>query len=432
MKKNIFLILLIIVLFTINTPSYGIFDLNTPQKISAKDINSAIDTLSKKYPEYIRVETIGYSVSNNPIKVLQISNKINLDNNKLRYNPVKKNSLYLAGLHAKEVITPIVFLEIVDKNLEKLKNGDQRILNVFNKNTIHFIPLMNPDGFDLSKHGNVHDIFGRNFNRYLKANTNGIDLNNNFPDKFYDLEENKWNSIENKAYLPSIYISFEPSVAYYWGKEIQPETKAVTEYMKRYYFEYFIDLHSQGDYIYWDHWNLSKEFRMENFRFAKTIQKISTSKSYVEPYKLGERSKTKAPHGFGYSTAYFASLYDNPTITLEVAKLDNLPYANSSHYYEGIDRFKDIFYELNKYRNVVHPYRVYINQELYGDYSHKEYATAVADDINGFYIYDTKNLKSYSGEVINQNFFDILKFVFGKKNTSKILENYEIIKSTSD
>ena len=432
MKKYIFLTLLILILLSINSPAYAVFNLESPQEITASDINSAIDSLLTKYPEYIKVETIGYSVNNIPIKVLQISNEINDDGNTLRYNPNKKNSLFLAGLHAKEVITPVVFLEVVDKNLEQLKNGDRKMIKTFNENTIHFIPLMNPDGFDLAKYGSIHDIFGRNFNEYLKANTNGVDLNNNFPDKFYDLKKLQWTSVEAEAYLPSIFISFKPSVAYYWGEAIQPETKSVIDYIKRYYFEYYIDLHSQGDYMYWDFWNLSDEFREENLNFAKKIQNLSVSKTFTEPYRLGEKSIEKAPHGFGYSTEYFASLYDNPAITLEVAQLRNLPYAKPEHYYETIDRLEDIFYELNKYDNIAHPFRVYKNQELYADYSHESYAKAVAQDINGFYVYDPGNLKSFSGEAINQKLFNILKFILGKKNTSKFIESNEILKSTSD
>jgi hypothetical protein len=393
--------------------------------ISASDINASIDQLAKKYPDYIKVETIGYSVENQPIKVLQISNTIESTNLNLRYHQNKKNSLFLAGLHAKEVITPVVFLEVIERNLKALIEGNEKISRTFDKNIIHFIPLMNPDGFDLAKYGDVHEIFGRGFNQYLKANTNGVDLNNNFPDKFYDLELGHWHSIEEKAYLPSNYISYEPSVAYYWGTEIQPETEAIVNYMKRYYFEYFIDLHSQGDYIYWDHWHLTDIFREENLNFAKKIQEISSSDEFNYSYELGERNIDKAPHGFGYSTAYFASLYDNPAITLEVARLSNLPYATPEHYYEAINRFEDVFIALDNYKNNHSPYRVYKDQEFFSDYSHEEYAKAVAKDINGIYVYDANNIKTYSGNAINSSLFSKLTIFFNKKFASIIIEAIE-------
>ena len=429
MKKLI--ILTCFIALTIS-PNYALFQLDTPMDITASDINASIDSLLNKYPEYIKVETIGYSVENQPIKVLQISNNIESTDLTKRYNPNKKNSLFLAGLHAKEVITPVVFLEVIDHNLEALKNNNEKITNTLSNNIIHFIPLMNPDGFDLAKYGKGHEIFGRNFNEYLKANTNGVDLNNNFPDKFYDLDLNQWYSIEEKAYLPSNYISYEPSVAYYWGTEIQPETQAVVEYMNRYYFEYFIDLHSQGDYIYWDHWHLSDIYRDENFNFAKKIQEISTSNEFTRSYELGDRNIEDAPHGFGYSTAYFASLYDNPAITLEVARLSDLPYAVSNHYIEAINRFEDILIELDIYQNNHSSYRVYKDQEFFSDYSHKNYAKAVAKDINGIYVYDHDNIKTYSGEVINPDLFNVLKLFFNKKTASRIIETIETIKSTSN
>lgn len=424
-----FIIILCLIVLTIS-PNYALFELEEPMDISASDINASIDQLLEKYPEYIKVETIGYSVENQPIKVLQISNAIESTNLNIRYHSNKKNSLFLAGLHAKEVITPVVFLEVVERNLEALIDGNEEIKNTLDNNIIHFIPLMNPDGFDLAKYGETHEIFGRNFNEYLKANTNGVDLNNNFPDKFYDLELGQWHSIEEKAYLPSNYISYEPSVAYYWGTEIQPETQAVVDYMKRYYFEYFIDLHSQGDYIYWDHWHLTDIFREENFKFAKKIQEVSTSNEFNYAYELGERNIEEAPHGFGYSTAYFASLYDNPAITLEVARLSDLPYATSEHYYEAINRFEDIFVALDNYQNNHSPYRVYKDQEFFSDYSHEEYAKAVAKDIDGIYVNDSGDLKTYSGNILNPRLFDNLTMFFNEKFASFIIETIEKIKST--
>ena len=427
--KKIILIIFILLLTT--THNYALFTLEEPISITASDINASIDTLFNKYPEYLEIKTIGYSVNRQPIKVLKVSNDIKSTNLKTRYNPAKKHSLVLAGLHAKEVITPVVFLEILEKNLEALKIGDKKTEKVFNENIIHFIPLMNPDGFDLAKYGEVHEIFGRDFNKYLKANTNGIDLNNNFPDRFYDLSLEKWHSMEEKAYLPSNFISYEPSVAYYWGTEIQPETEAVVNYMNQYYFEYFIDLHSQGDYMYWDHWHLSDLYRKENFRFAKKIQQISTADTYNREYTLGERSIEEAPHGFGYSTAYFASLYDNPAITLEVAKLSYLPYAKSEHYLEAISRLEDIFIELNGYKNKHYPFRVYKDQIFFSDYSHESYAEAVTKDIGGIYIYDQNTIKIFSGQAINPDLFHNLTYVFNKKIASIIIETIKIIKSTS-
>jgi len=120
MKKLI--ILTCFIALTIS-PNYALFQLDTPMDITASDINASIDSLLNKYPEYIKVETIGYSVENQPIKVLQISNNIESTDLTKRYNPNKKNSLFLAGLHAKEVITPVVFLEVIDHNLEALKNN---------------------------------------------------------------------------------------------------------------------------------------------------------------------------------------------------------------------------------------------------------------------------------------------------------------------
>lgn len=418
MKK---LITLIIAIQIFIIPGYALLDLQDPSNISSKDLYEALDALEENFKNQVQKVEIGRSVSGNPIYMLQVTNNIHNFNSLEKYNPKKKNILLIAGLHSKEVIAPVAFTELINMELENfLKNKSED--HFFNHYTLHYLPLLNPDGFDLAKFGSYHDIFGYNFNQYLKANAKGVDLNNNFPDFFYDSANDHWSSIEAVAVKPSIYRSTKPSVAYYWGTEIQPETASLIEYMKNYYFEFFIDIHSQGNFIYWDHFNLSEEFRKSNLNFARKIQKISDTPDEKNPYQLAQPSRFDAPHGYGYSTAYYASLYSNPTITLETGLLNNLPYAKPSDYEDVILRFKDFFTEIKDFEQKKYPHRVYIQQQIFGDYPNESMAKAIAKRYKGFYIYDDGPIKNYSGESIHPLIFKGMTYFFSDIQASRYLE----------
>lgn len=416
MKK--LLKVLVILLVLQNSVNYCELKIDEYLSISSSDINSEILQLKKDFPNFVEIETLGKSVMGKKIRILRISSNISSFNKYNKYDPNKKNSLYISGLHAKEVIAPVAFLKIIRNNLESANNGNKEVLNMLSKNVIHYIPLVNPDGFDLAKFGNNHIIFGQNFNKNLKSNAKGVDLNNNFPDKFYDIELKKWNSIKNKAIKESEFKSELPSVAYYHGKEIQPEVKIVINYMNRFYFDFFIDIHSQGNYIYWDNWNLSDDYRKTNLELAKYIQKISSNNNQYEEYRIQEFETDEAPHGYGYSTAYYSSKYGNPTITLETTVSRNLPYTKKEQYIETINRFDRIFVELDKYNQSIFPYRVYKNGQIFGDYIHKEMAIEIAKKINGIYRYELGNIKTIN----DQDFFNKLKYYY-----SNIIDNTVII-----
>ena len=405
MKK----LIIFIIIFNLNMfVSFCDIDLENAEIITSYDINEEIEQLVKYYPDFVESEILLDSVMGKEIKVIRISSNIKTFNKNLSFDSNKKNTFYIAGLHAREVVAPISFLKIIRNNLKTASEGDKETLDMLSNNVIHFIPLVNPDGFDLSKFGKSHEIFGESFNRDLKANNNGVDINNNFPDSFFDSYQNKWTSIKEKAVKESLYISHEPSVAFYWGTELQPETKNIVDYMDRYYFEFFIDIHSQGNYIFWDSWFLSDQYRKENLKFAKIIQTISSKSDDSEVYRIEEYQSKTTPHGYGYSTAYYASNFSNPTLTLETSTCRNMPYFSIDEYQDIIDRFNDIFIEVDKYESIINPHRVYRNNQIYGDYIYENTARAIAKKIDGIYKYEEGLIR----EKDNNFFIKIIKYYY--------------------
>jgi len=61
----------------------------------------------------------------------------------------KKPSIFInSGQHAREWISSATTIYMVFKLLTKLKEGDQKIVDLFNRINLHFFAVVNPDGYD--------------------------------------------------------------------------------------------------------------------------------------------------------------------------------------------------------------------------------------------------------------------------------------------
>jgi len=99
--------------------------------------------------------------------------------------------------------------------------------------SFYFIPVINPDGYEIGK--NNPDYF--NGGRIGRFNANNVDLNKNFPTKSFK-KYSFWSRGDN--YTESVKIF----AGEYGGSE--PETKAVTNFLKDNNIKYFFNYHSAG------------------------------------------------------------------------------------------------------------------------------------------------------------------------------------------
>lgn len=122
---------------------------------------------AEDYPELCLVDTIGYSVENRLILVLKISD--NVTTNDLD----EPDFFYTATMHGDETVGYVLMLRLVDYMLSNY-NSDDRIKNMIDNLEIYINPLSNPDG----------TFAGGNYsvNGATRYNSNGVDLNRNFPD----------------------------------------------------------------------------------------------------------------------------------------------------------------------------------------------------------------------------------------------------------
>lgn len=159
-----------------------------------------IKTLQEKYR--CEVNILGSSFQDRPIYIIKKGNG-------------GKCVLVTAGTHAREnANTPLVMNGLLD-----LLESDYEIPEDI---SLLVIPLVNPDGY-------MHCI--DNSDGKLKCNMNGVDINRNFPCKYWGMDDNK-NPGENG------YAGMEP------GSE--RETKAVMSAFENYNIVLTVDVHSRG------------------------------------------------------------------------------------------------------------------------------------------------------------------------------------------
>lgn len=152
---------------------------------------------------------LGSSVQNRKLWVMELTD------NPGRHEPGEPEMKYIGNIHGNEVIGREILLQLV-KYLCENYDKNNSVKELVDKTRIHVLLSMNPDGYELAaahkKSNNpdiTEDVIGR-------LNANGVDLNRNFPDQFFD------SNIDNN----------------------EPETQAVMEWIKKYPFVLSASFHS--------------------------------------------------------------------------------------------------------------------------------------------------------------------------------------------
>ncbi|KAM5170839.1 carboxypeptidase M [Mantella aurantiaca] len=155
-----------------------------------QQVESILKDFNTKYPAITYLYSIGKSVAGRDLWVLAVG-----------LHPTTHTTgipefKYVANMHGNEAVGRELMLHLIEYLLTNYKS-DPVVTQIITNTRIHILTSMNPDGFENSHVLDCDSLTGR-------YNQNGFDLNRNFPDAFQENTE-----------------------------AIQPETKAIMDWLKK-------------------------------------------------------------------------------------------------------------------------------------------------------------------------------------------------------
>ncbi len=280
---------------------------------------ASIRKLLSEYP-ILNQKVIGKSVFGRDIKVLYIGNSTDC-------------VLYTAAFHGNERITATILLKFIENLCDALthnkKLADVDIGAALKNKRICFIPLVNPDGCEISLKGSaaagersgwIKRLSNGNTTKW-KANLRGVDINHNFSAGWHKLHETeRQNGI------------FGPSAAFYGGPkpESESETNAIVDFCRDNSVRYALSFHTQGEVIYWDYNNTPTH------RGRKMAEIFAASSGYA----------LDVPNALSYGGGFkdwFIETFRRPAFTIELGKGTNpLPASDGADIYNTVEEMMTI------------------------------------------------------------------------------------------
>lgn len=272
-----------------------------------------VDSLCARYGVLVPF-TIGRSAAGRDIVALRLGGR-------------KSHSLFTAAFHGSEYITTNVLLYLIEDMCEAVcKNSVVDRVNIAQSLTsrgIIFVPLVNPDGVEISIHkaaacgknaAKIRSLCGGDFTHW-NANFRGVDINHNFNADWEDLRA-----------LEKSHGIFGPAPTRYGGErpESECETRAVCELCRNTHISHAIALHSQGEVIYWDYKGYCKDAAQP------MAEKMARLSDYALDVPMGLAS------GGGFKD-WFQKEFRRPAFTVEIGKGKNpLPIESAEEIYAKI------------------------------------------------------------------------------------------------
>ena len=190
--------------------------------LSYLDAIDKLEEFQSKYPELIKLETIGYTHEERPIKLAILAKDLSVAH-------IKPALLFTGTIHAREWIGIELGISLIEHILTNISSNPE-LDNTLTKNTLYIVPCLNPDGFEYSQ---KHFSFWRKNRRKNSDGSYGVDLNRNFSVNFKSS-----NNTSSNVYGGPYPFS-------------EPETQAIRDFVEEHNnITIALDYHSQGNVFF--------------------------------------------------------------------------------------------------------------------------------------------------------------------------------------
>ena len=212
-------------------------------RFTSTALDFCVRGLAARYP-FLETETVGQSVLGRPLSLL-------------RFGRGRNHVFFNAAHHANEWITSPLLLRFLERLCAAYAAGQaiggSRAEELWQRSTLHLLPLVNPDGADLvtgelgpgdAAYGEALAMNGpqAGFPDNWKANIRGVDLNLQYPAGWDEARRIKFSQGYTKP-GPRDYVGSAPLT--------EPESRAVYDYSLHRPFRLSLSYHTQGQVIYW-------------------------------------------------------------------------------------------------------------------------------------------------------------------------------------
>ena len=157
-----------------------------------------LNAIHTQYPHITNLYTVGQSVENRELWVLEISD------NPGRHEKGEPEFKYVGNMHGNEVVGREVLLHLANYLCSEY-NSSPEVKTLVDSTRIHIMPSMNPDGWEVAFPGSCIGSAGR-------GNKNGCDLNRNFPDLLNPITQGRCKNQEKETLAVMKWILSLPFV----------------------------------------------------------------------------------------------------------------------------------------------------------------------------------------------------------------------------
>ena len=282
--------------------------------MSSELLHYIIRGLQARYP-ILRDSVIGRTYYGRPLELLRVG-----DGDRVVY--------YNASHHANEWITTPLVLMCLESYLRAAAFGETLmgldIPRLMEETTLLLVPMVNPDGVDLLTGGASEQEYeaarriGENypdipFPEGWKANLQGVDLNLNYPARWEEAREIKYEQ-GYETLAPRDFVGLAPLS--------EPESRAMFDTTEEIDPDLVIAWHTQGKEIYWKFLDLEPE----------GARALGEQMAAASGYSLEEIPYASSFAGY---KDWFIQDFDRPGYTIEAGAGQNpLPISQLPEMYE--------------------------------------------------------------------------------------------------